>query len=195
METVRNTPPTAIPNFCQRTRREYQLKSHLIIACICAGLVLVSCNLKAPDSPSTFRATEFGVSFEMPAGWKMQKVPGLSAPIAHGEARDGFAVNINVVAEPFAGSVADYADGNTKALERGGHKILDRASLTTSAGAPVVRIIGESEQGGRKLRQVFFLLDGRKGNKLVMVCTALAADGTTHDSEFEAAFKTLRVEK
>lgn len=51
-------------------------------------------------------------SFVQPAGWKFQDFAGSKSKIAVGPTRDGFAPNINVVTEPFMGTLEEYADAN-----------------------------------------------------------------------------------
>ena len=135
-------------------------------------------------------------SFVQPAGWKFQDFAGSKSKIAVGPSRDGFAPNINVVTEPFMGTLEEYADANIATMRSafGKLRIIEQVEFRTIAGLPGRRLIIESEQNDRLLRFSFYFF-GTSGIKYVVTCTALAYGGEKLDSVFAESMKTFQIEK
>jgi hypothetical protein len=136
-----------------------------------------------------------GFSFVMPEDWKVREIPGLKYRIVHGPPAAGFAPNINVVDEAFKGGVEDYVTACLPLLQRTVEnlRIEKRGAFRTESGLDGVRLITESRQQGRQLRQVaYFFCTGEKA--YVVTCTALADGGDQLDPLFERTMKTFRLE-
>lgn len=135
-----------------------------------------------------------GFSYDPPPGWTVAELPGLKYRIARGPVADAFAPNINVVDETFQGTLDAYVEANVGNMEKllPGLKILDRAAFQTADGEPGTRVIADTQQLGRRLRQTFYFF-GRSQRRYVVTCTALADGGEALDSVFEASVKTFRM--
>jgi hypothetical protein len=140
--------------------------------------------------------SEGGFSFIAPAGWGIQDFPGLKYKIAVGPAVMGFAPNINVVDEPFTGSLDSYVEESLATLRRVFTKfrLLKQDGFTTTDGLQGARMVVEDEQGGRMLRHSFYIFSQGE-TKLVVTCTAPAESGDELAPTFEAIMKTFRFER
>lgn len=138
-----------------------------------------------------------GFSYCPPEGWEVREFPGMKYKLSIGQAVDGFAANINVVDEAHTGSLKDYVKANVHTLSKvfQGFKNLGQTDFKTDSGRKGFKLVTESEQQGKRLRQSFFFFEGKDGKKLVVTCSAAAADGSKLDSVFEASLKTFAIEK
>jgi hypothetical protein len=135
-------------------------------------------------------------SYAPPENWRMSAVPGLKYEIAIGPTRDGFASNITVVDEEFNGSLDDYVKSNVEALKANfkGLTLEVPGKFRTKDGVQGVRLISESEQAGRRLRQGFYFFE-TGSTKYVVCCSTLADGGEKLDPVFEKALKSFRLGK
>jgi hypothetical protein len=154
-------------------------------------IFFVGCGGKAPREQFEKAG---GFSYDPPKGWQVVEFPGLKYRSAHGPAENGFAPNINVVDETFAGSLAEYVDGNLATLKKmfTDFKLLKREDFQTEDGLPATRLVVEDNQQGRSLRQSFCFF-GNSTRKYVVTCTALAERGESLDALFAQSMKTFRL--
>lgn len=141
---------------------------------------------KTIEAPGVF-------SYKVPEGWRVVEVAQVKYKVAVATPVDGFAPNINIVEEEFKGSMDEYLQGNLKILEKSlpGFKNLGQRAFTTNSGVKGVKVTAQTEQQGKVLRQVFFLLRGKGDLKFVITFTALANDGNKYDAAVEKALKTF----
>lgn len=134
-----------------------------------------------------------GFAYTIPEGWQTRELPGLKYKIAYGPAAKGFAPNINVVNEAFAGSVEEYAALNLKAITGAFAEFrnLGQTSFVTTSGLKGVRLVTQAKQQDRLLRQVFYFLPGKANRKYVVTFSALLEDGPKHDAIADASIKTF----
>jgi hypothetical protein len=135
-----------------------------------------------------------GFSYDPPAGWEIVEFPGLKYRISHGQPESGFAPNINVVDEDYSGSLPAYVDANLLSMEEMfvGFEVLSRSDLTTEDGQAAIKLVTETEQQGRRLRQTFYFL-GSGDTKYVVTCSALAESAAALDSLFDTSVATFRI--
>jgi hypothetical protein len=81
----------------------------------------------------------------------------------------------------------------TSATERDSFRVVTEKKLKTDAGAEGVLLVTEIDKKGVRYRYTYYFLDLSEDRKLVTFGSAVAADNL--DAVFEAAFKTLHVEK
>jgi hypothetical protein len=138
-----------------------------------------------------------GFSFAAPQGWQFKDFPGMKFQLAFGPAENDFPPNINVVDENFSGNLEAYEKANEQSLPKffKDFNILDRAEFKTTDGNLVMKLATANEQNGKKLRQLFFFLDGPPGKKLVTTCTTSAESGSKFDKLFEASVRSFKLEK
>ncbi|WP_165229996.1 DcrB-related protein [Aquisphaera insulae] len=134
-------------------------------------------------------------SFVPPPKWTTRSFPGAKYQIVHGPPKDGFAPNINVIDEPFGGSMEQYAKASLATLEKAlpEFKLKEQREFKTKSGLQGVRLVSESAQNKMHLRQTFYLF-GRGEKKYVVTCSALAEGGADLDKTFEQALKTFQIE-
>jgi hypothetical protein len=156
-----------------------------------------ACDRRASTDPAgdarPHAETPVAFSFDPPAGWVFRPFPGLKHQVAVGPAASGFAPNINVVEEPFGGTLDAYVNGNLASMQRlfKEFHLLQRDDFRTAEGLEGARLIAENTQNGKRLRQTFYLF-GKGDRKFVVTCSALAEGGDELDPVFEASMKTFR---
>jgi hypothetical protein len=157
-----------------------------------ASLLLTGCGGKAPRS---LHEAAGGFSYDPPAGWTVSEFPGLKYRVATGPVQNGFASNINVVDEAFAGSLADYVEMNVSMIQKVivSARVVRREEFQTADLAPASRVIVEDEQQGRRLRQSFYFFDGGR-RKYVASCSTGVDGADALDASFEASMKTFRTD-
>ncbi|MBM4035723.1 MAG: hypothetical protein FJ291_28625 [Planctomycetes bacterium] len=134
-----------------------------------------------------------GFSYDPPQGWQIVEWPGLKYRVSLGPREKDFTPNINIVDQPYPGSLAEYVEADTATARKLSPEIkgLGRAAFRTDHGVAGWRIIAESEMEGRRLRQTFYYFgDGER--KYVVTCTALAEGGEALDPVFEQSMRTFR---
>lgn len=139
------------------------------------------------------RHHEAAFSYVPPEGWAVRAFPGLKYKAAVGPAAAGFAPNMNIVDEPFAGPLDAYAEVSQASVQRlfKDCRVLKKDDFKATDGLRGVRIVIEAEQRGRRLRQTFYVF-GNGTTKFVVTCSALAEGGDRLDPVFEASMKTFR---
>jgi hypothetical protein len=147
------------------------------------------------DEARRHREKDGGFSFVPPADRRAQNITGLKYKVV-GAVRERFACNINVVDEPFQGTVDEYVKANISALKErlAKFKVHEQGEFKTTSGLRGVRLVTESEQGRRLLRQTFYFF-GTPDAKYVVTCSTLAEGGEKLDSVLEKAMKTFWLER
>ncbi len=137
-----------------------------------------------------------GFSFVPPENWTVRDFPGLKYKVVVGPVRSAFASNINVVDEVYKGSLDAYEKASIAAMQARLEKfaIKDRGEFKTTSGLKGARLVAQSEQGGRLLRQTFYFF-GNGDKKYVATCSTVADGGEKFDDVFERAMKTFRFER
>ena len=162
--------------------------------------ILVSgCNNKQPGAgankpPRAQYEQAGGFSYDPPKGWETVNFSGLKYRVSHGPVANGFAPNINVVDESFAGSLKEYVDGNLANMKNAfaDLTIRKREDFQTEDGLSATRVITENKQQGRLLRQTFCFF-GESKRKYVATCTTLADGGEVLDGTFAESMRTFRL--
>lgn len=135
-----------------------------------------------------------GFSFDPPQGWQEVQFPGLKYKVSCGPTESEFAPNINVVDEPFSGTLTAYIDLNIENMKKmfTDFTIVEREDFDTEDGLSATRLITENKQHSRRLRQTFCFF-GNSARKYVVTCTVLAEGGKAMDGLFAESMKTFRV--
>src|SRR6266481_3355461 len=89
-----------------------------------------------------------GFSYDPPQGWQIITFPGLKYRISHGPTQNGFAPNINVIDEPFRGTLAEYVDLNLVTMKKMfvDARLLKRDDFQTEDDHPATRVVFEDNQ-------------------------------------------------
>ena len=167
------------------------------IAVILAFAWVGACSLLfAAGAPGTrVVEPEGGFSYTAPAGWRVMTFPGLKYKIASAAPVKGFAPNINVVDQQYHGSIQDYVRMNLAGIRKQfiQFKYMGQSPFTTSGGLKGVKMVIQSKQANRLLRQEFFLLPGKGDRKYVVTFSVLAGEGSRYDSLVASAVRTFTV--
>lgn len=158
----------------------------------CAILSLIGGHvLPARAADRVEAAGEF--SYTPPNGWRVTEIPGLKYRVAVTTPAQGFAPNINVVDESFSGTIQEDVRRNLEALQKGlpEFKSLGQSAFTTTSGLKGAKLVTQSRQQGRLLRQVIYFLPGRGDRKYVVTFSGLAEEGGKYDPQVDAAVKTF----
>jgi len=136
-----------------------------------------------------------GFSFVPPEGWQMIEASGLAFKAAIGPIADEFAPNISVLDEAFDGSLDAYASLGLDNMQQFFENLVlvSEGAFQPDEGSPGVRIVVESVQGGRRLRQAFYFFDGG-ATKFILTGTQLADSGKNWDAMFDESAGTFRFE-
>jgi hypothetical protein len=137
-----------------------------------------------------------GFSFVVPEAWNARDFPGRKFKLIFGPSEAGFASNINVVDEAFDDSLDAYVKATTDVLPRvlKEYRLVKQDEFKTTTGVAGARLIVENEQGGKLLRQTFYIFGAPK-TMFVVTCSTLAEGGEKLDAVFETSMKTFRFEK
>jgi hypothetical protein len=112
--------------------------------------------LLASPPTRSFYEEEGGFSYDPPTGWALKSIPGFEYKFAVGPEVDGFSPNINVVEEPFSGSVDAYMVEAKKTLSQilgGNLSILSEEKFTTEDGLEGLRMVSVA---GHSLDEKYF---------------------------------------
>jgi hypothetical protein len=136
-----------------------------------------------------------GFSYVLPAGWKTAEFPGLKYKIAFTAPVKGFAPNINVVDEKYAGNINSYMNANIKTIQKmfSQLKVLGKSNFNTRTGLKGKKVIIQSVQNDKHLRQLLYLLPGKSNKKYVVTFSALAEEGGKYDKAVEKAVQSFAV--
>jgi len=139
-----------------------------------------------------------GFSYCPPAGWLVREMPGKKYKVAFDRPTKGFAPNIYIVDEAFAGTLDEYVRGNIQSMpgiyEANGvkdYKLLSQAEFITASKKRGARMMIQAEINGRLLRQTFYFFDGKEGRKIILTCSVLADGGEAYDKVFDTSMKTF----
>jgi hypothetical protein len=151
---------------------------------------------ETPEDPRRHSEVVGGFSFVPPDGWPIQTMPGVKFKVATGPAANGFAPNINIVDEPFNGSLDAYAQANLATLQRvlKQFRLLKEDKFTTAKGMRSLRMAVEHEFQGKPLHQTFYFFSNGAA-KIVVTCSALPQDSDRLARVFETAMRTFRFDR
>jgi hypothetical protein len=136
-----------------------------------------------------------GFSIDIPEGFTTQTIQGVASKIIVGPSVDDFAVNINVVAEPFKGTVSQYVAAGHELVQQQmpDVKLSEARDFVIDAGLPAMHWTMRQTMGGKELVQEQFAVES-PGKAFVITCTRVATDTTDWMPIFEKCVKSFRVE-
>lgn len=136
-----------------------------------------------------------GFSYVPPEGWEMIEASGLEYKAAIGPVEDEFAANISILDEAFDGSLDAYASLGLDNMQQFFQELVlvSQGEFQPDEGLPGARIVIESVQGGRRLRQAFYFFDAG-ATKFVLTGTQLAGSGKDWSATFDESARTFRFE-
>lgn len=155
---------------------------HLFILALLIALPL-ACSAEKPSKAVSTDA----YSYSVPETWEVMDMPGTGIKVS--KTKTGEA-NINVVSQPFQGSLADYVKANVEQMEMIKVKKLSEGSFKTDAGLEGTKVVAENTMTGQTMRQTFYFFKGKGDVMYVVTCTA-AKDVDNYASVFDSAVKTF----
>ena len=147
------------------------------------------------DSPDRHYEPSGGFSYVPPSGWELVESSSIQYKVAREPEAGDFAGNINVVDEPFSGSLDAYVTTSVENMSAyfEGLRQISQDEFQPTEGPPGVRLVVENVQGGRILHQVFYFF-GASERKFVFACTRLAGAGEEFDAICKESARTFRIE-
>jgi hypothetical protein len=150
----------------------------------------------SPEAAARYYEPEGGFSYVPPAGWALvDGSSSLAYNVVRGPLQDGFQPNLNVVDEPFGGSLEEYVAASLENM-RGffnGFRLVSQDVFQPEEGPAGASLVVENVQSGRALRQIFFFFDAG-ARKVVVTGTQLAGVGNAWDATFEGVARSFRFE-
>jgi len=133
--------------------------------------------------------------FTVPSGWTVKPFGSLKYKLAFGPASNGFAPNINIMADETPLSIDKYCQGNEAVLKKQipNIKIKGKSYFKTAKGLQGVKLVTSSNQQKKDLVQTFYMFPGKKNTKFVVTCTSLAAYAAKWGPQFDKSMKTFVV--
>ncbi len=170
------------------------MKTRLLLLMLLVTM-LTSCGSGSGSSVSRHFEKSGGFSLTTPTGWKVVEIPGLKYKIIAGTPVDGFAPNIYVVDEGFAGSLDEYVAPNIQLMEKSLQDFnkLSRQDFRLDSGDRAVKLVATNVQDTRALKQTSYFVDGGD-TKFVITCSKLVADSRDMSEEFDASVRSFRKE-
>lgn len=173
---------------------------HKLLAALCLLVLTISPAQVMGQVAAGDAVTEPGLfTYSAPAGWQVLKSPSSKFTITKDKMQDGFAANINVVAEDHHGTLAEYVAANKKALfaadQLSNVKIGAEKRFVTSSGLEGITVSASCNAGNFMMALAFFFFEAAPGRKLVVTGSCLAKDEATHAPKFENSLKTFRLLK
>jgi hypothetical protein len=167
----------------------------LATACSPTPDVTPTPSITATPSPDRLFEPSGGFSYVPPAGWEITESSKTPYKVVIGPTEDGFAANVTIIEEPFAGSLEEYASASVKNMSEyfQGFQLVSQDEFELEGGSTSVKIVIENEQSGLNLRQTFYILDAG-GKKLVITCTRLLGSSEELDAVCEGSVRTFRFE-
>lgn len=146
------------------------------------------------DVGTAVTETTGGFSYSAPKDWVSTEFKGERFKIAHSAPANGFAPNLVLTQNAHNGTIGDYVKTNMRGVSQNSKnfKATAASALLTAAGEPCVRVAGESDVDGRRLRFIWFFFAGKGDSRAMMTFTMLASDGAKHDDSIDASARTFR---
>ena len=155
---------------------------HLFILALLLTLPL-ACSAEKPSKAVTTDAYTYSV----PEDWEVMDMPGTGIKVS--KTKTGEA-NINVVGQPFEGTLQDYVKANVDQMEMIKVKKLSEGPFKTEDGLEGVKVVAENTMTGKTMRQTFYFFKGKGNTMFVVTCTA-AKDIDSYTPVFDSAVKTF----
>ena len=135
-------------------------------------------------------------SFVPPDGWQVVQLPGMKYGVFSGPTANGFAPNINVLDEAYAGSLDDYVTLSIRNLRVMFPQFLklSQEDLKLDSGLPAVRVVGRNSMNNMEMEQTMYFVK-RSSKMFVITGSKLASDGRNLANEFEKCARSFREER
>ncbi len=114
--------------------------------------------------------------------WETKDFPGLKYKMVITQPVEGFAANLNIVDEPFSGSMDEYMKLSIKTVQQ-----LFKAEVLSEVP------FSASNADELKLRQIFYVFTNSSGMKVVVTASSLRTNAREYESKFDEMVGSLRV--
>lgn len=142
--------------------------------------------------PHTYARTS--LSLQPPKDWIKKDIPGLSHAAFVSDATEMPVASLTLVDEAYSGNLNEYIEINFKSIARAfkGFQRINQSEFKTNSGLTGVAIATESEQLGKRVRQVLYFFTGKDSKKFVFTCTFLAKESEKLAPLCAASLQTLK---
>lgn len=150
-------------------------------------------NEQVPLGPQ-YTYTRSGISIQPPKDWIRKEISGLDFVAFVSDATNMPSASITLIEEASPSPMDEYIKINIGAIAQAFEqfKEIGRSEFKTNSGIVGVAIALDSEQLGRKLRQVFYFFPGKDDKKIVFTCSFLTKDSEKLAPLCAASLQTLK---
>jgi hypothetical protein len=143
---------------------------------------------------SQYTYAKSGISIQPPKDWIKKEISGLDYVAFVSDATNPPSATITLIEESSPSPMDEYVKTNIAAISQAFEqfKEIGRSEFKTNSGIVGVAIALDSEQLGRKLRQVFYFFPGKDDKKLVFTCSFLTKDSEKLAPLCAASLQTLK---
>src|ERR1700744_1574872 len=134
-------------------------------------------------------------SYQAPKGWTVKDTPFTKYKVCLDAPKNKFSANINVVMEPFSGTLEKYVELNETTLKGTAMfenlQIIDQKPFVSASGVSGLRVLLTDTVSKFNLQQIFYFFNGTGDNKFVVTASCLVGDGAADAPIFDASLKTF----
>jgi hypothetical protein len=135
-----------------------------------------------------------GLSLQPPKDWIKKEISGLDDAAFVSDATNTPSASITLFEEASPSPMDEYIKINIGAISQAFEqfKEIGRSEFKTNSGTVGVAIALDSEQLGRKARQIFYFFPGKDDKKIVFTCSFLTQDSEKLAPLCAASLQTLK---
>jgi len=135
---------------------------------------------------------EGSFSYKLPDKWIVKKVFFLKYRVIYTPGAGDFPSTINIVDVKYDGTAGEFAEGNSKKLEKSVKlfKLIDKGEITAEDGTKATMLRFTSEHDKTLIRQTQYFFKN-KDRVYIVTCTSEASSETEYDGQFEKCVKTF----
>jgi hypothetical protein len=138
--------------------------------------------------------TQAGLSLQPPKDWIEKKISGLTYAAFVSDATEMPVANLILIDDAYSGSLNEYIEINLKSIAKAfkDFQRINQSEFKTNSGMTGVAIATESEQLGKKVRQILYFFTGRDSKKFVFTCSFVAKESEKLAPLCAASLQTLK---
>ena len=135
-------------------------------------------------------------SLRVPRGWEQTPMEGGNGVKFVAPKASGYTANFNVLSDPFAGSLDEYAEATISAVKAAVPAAVLGAKVPfgTDSGVASLKLPLRQKVKDVEVAQILYLFEGQNGRKMVLTSSTTATQLADMEKLFDACMKTLAIE-
>jgi hypothetical protein len=169
------------------------------------AIALMVCSLACenkdgePTAPTSNEAVHVPADLPLsaPPGWIVRDHPSKQGKmLMYATKQNGFTPSINLLEDPFSGSLEQCVDLNLAYLLQQSTQFrqLTRGPFQTDGGLIGIKVTGISSVGKVQIHYSYYFFDWAAETKRIFTCCTLASQSKTMEPAFDGILKTYRPE-